>query len=133
MPKKAGFTFFFFFWMAAISVLSLAPMDDIDLGGPEIPFMDKWVHMGFYLIAMVLGALFAWERFRHGIRKKTALLWMAAALVIYGMIIEVLQGSMGMDRSAEWGDLAANILGIGLGGWLAAVLFRKRESLNWPD
>ena len=61
------------------------------------------------------------------------MLWMGAALAVYGMIIELLQDRMGLDRSAEWTDLAANVIGISLGGWLAWVLIGKQESLNWPD
>lgn len=108
-------------------------MDNFDLGGPEIPYMDKWVHMGFYLIAMLLGVFFLWERYRHRMKKKPSIIWAGVGLLIYGMIIELLQERMGMDRSAELADLAANIVGIGLGGWLASVLLRKQESLNWPD
>lgn len=119
--------------MVLLSLLSLLPMDDLDLGGPEIPYLDKWVHMGFYFIAMLLGSLFLWERFRNRWKKKPALLWMGGALVGYGMIIELLQGAMGLDRSAEWMDLLANVVGIGLGGWLAWVLISREESLNWPD
>ena len=55
MPKSGLFSFLFFFWMALLSLLSLMPMDDLDLGGPQIPYMDKWVHMGFYFVAMLLG------------------------------------------------------------------------------
>ena len=123
----------FFFWMILLTVLSLMPMDDFDLGGPEIPYMDKWVHMGFYLIAMLLGVFFLWERYRHRMKKKPSMIWAGVGPLIYGMIIELLQERMGMDRSAELADLAANIVGIGLGGWLASVLLRKQESLNWPD
>lgn len=133
VAKSSLFSLLFFFWMALLSLLSLMPMDDLDLGGPEIPYMDKWVHLGFYFIAMLLGSFFLWEQFRHRWKKKPSMLWMGGALVIYGMIIELLQEGMGLDRSAEWTDLAANIVGISLGGWLAWVLLGKRESLNWPD
>jgi VanZ family protein len=119
--------------MILLTVLSLMPMDDFDLGGPEIPYMDKWIHMGFYFTAMLLGVFFLWERSRHRMKKKPSMIWMGAGLFIYGIIIELLQERMGMDRSAELADLAANTVGIGLGGWIASVLLRKQESLNWPD
>jgi VanZ family protein len=133
VPRRGLFAFLFFFWMALLSVLSLMPMDDLDLGGPEIHYMDKWVHMGFYFTAMLLGTFFLWERFRHRMKKRPAMLWMGIALALYGMIIELLQDRMGLDRSAELADLAANLVGISLGGWLVLVLMRRRESLNWPD
>jgi VanZ family protein len=133
VPRKVLFSFLFFFWMILLSVLSLMPMEDFDLGGPEIPYLDKWVHMGFYFTAMLLGVFFLWERFRHRMKKKPSMIWMGTGLLIYGIIIELLQERMGMDRSAELTDLAANIVGIGLGGWMASFLLRKQESLNWPD
>jgi len=133
VPKSGLFSFLFFFWMALLSLLSLMPMDDLDLGGPKIPHMDKWVHMGFYFVAMLLGSFFLWERFRQRFRKGPSMLWMGLALVVYGMIIELLQEGMGLDRSAEWTDLAANVVGICLGAWLVRVLTSKQESLNWPE
>lgn len=132
-PKRGFFTFLFFSWMVLLSLLSLIPMDDLDLGGPEIPFMDKWVHMGFYLIAMTLGSLFLWERFRHRFKRKPSMVRLGIVLVVYGMIIELLQEGMGLGRSAEWTDLASNVVGISLGSLLAWVLISKQESLNWPD
>jgi hypothetical protein len=133
VPKSGLFSFLFFFWMALLSLLSLMPMEGLDLGGPEIPYMDKWVHLCFYFIAMLLGSFFLWERFRNRWKKKPSILWMAAALAIYGMIIELLQEGMGLDRSGEWTDLLANLAGISLGGWLAWILTSTQESLNWPD
>ena len=133
VPKSGLFSFLFFLWMAVLSLLSLMPMDGLDLGGPEIPYMDKWVHMGFYFIAMLLGSFFLWERYHHRLKKKPSLLWMGIALTVYGMIIELLQEGMKLDRSAEWTDLAANVVGISLGGWFALVLMSKQESLNWPE
>ena len=125
VPKSGLFSFLFFFWMALLSLLSLMPMDDLDLGGPHIPYMDKWVHLGFYFVAMLLGSFFLWERFRQRFRKGPSMLWMGVALVVYGMIIELLQEGMGLDRSAEWTDLAANVVGICLGAWLVRVLTRQ--------
>lgn len=133
VPKSGLFSFLFIFWMALLSLLSLMPMDDLDLGGPQIPYMDKWVHMGFYFVAMLLGSFFLWERFRHRLRKGPSMRWMGVALAVYGMIIELLQEGMGLDRSAEWTDLAANVVGICLGAWLVWVLTSKQESLNWPE
>jgi len=90
-------------------------------------------HLGFYLIAMLLGSLFAWERFRNYRERRPSIVGVGVLLVIYGMIIEVLQGTGGNERSAEWGDLLANILGIGIGGWISLLVFRKVRALNWPD
>lgn len=131
--SNALFTISFFFWIALLTLLSLISMEDMEIRGPEVPYLDKVLHMGFYLTAMVLGSLFLWERFRWRLKMGPSLLWMGAALAAYGMVIEVLQGMGGNARSAEWGDLAANILGIGLGGLFSRIVFRKVTALNWPD
>lgn len=119
--------------MVLVGILSLMPLDDIDLGGPDIPYFDKWVHMSFYLLGMVLGSLFLRERYRNKIKRFPSLIWMGALLFFYGMIIEAFQGMSGFNRNAEWWDLAANGLGILLGGVFAVFLFRKKQSLKWRD
>ena len=119
--------------MALLSILSLVSMEDIDIKTPEIPYLDKVLHMVFYLVAMVLGSLYIWERYRKHRKRRQSLLWMGLALLTYGMIIEVLQGAGGNARSAEWGDLAANAGGIGFGGLISLLLFRKVNALNWRD
>ena len=133
MRSNGLFSISFFLWMALLSILSLVSMDDIDIQAPQIPYLDKMLHMGFYFVAMVLGSLFLWERFRRRRKSGPSLLWMALGLLIYGMIIEVLQGAGGNARTAELGDLAANAAGIGLAGLISSRIFKKANALNWPD
>ena len=133
MRSNGLFSILFLLWMALLTVLSLVSMKNMEIRGPEIPFADKVAHMGFYLVAMLLGSLFLWERFGGKREKKPALFRMGLFLLVYGMVIEVLQWLGGNDRSAEWGDLLANLLGIGFGGWISLLIFRKVTALNWPD
>jgi uncharacterized membrane protein len=123
--SKKLFSFLFFSWITLLTVLSLIPADNLDMDGPDIPFLDKWIHLGFYLIAMVLGVLFLWERFRPRAIKRSSFYWLGLGLAVYGMIIEVLQGIGGQQRSAELWDLAANIVGIGLGAFISLLILRK--------
>ena len=116
--------------MVLLTILSLMPAENLDMDGPDIPYLDKWAHMGFYGIAMVLGVLFLWELKRPLILRKSALFRLAISLAVYGMIIEVLQGIGGQQRSAEWWDLAANTLGICLGGWFSLLILKKAGSLK---
>ena len=124
MPNRL-FGFLFPTWLVLLTVLSLMPADDLDLDGPDIPYLDKWAHFGFYGVAAVLGALYLWERKRPDPVPGKSLLFLGIALAVYGMIIEVLQGIGGQDRSAEWLDLGANILGIVSGAWISRLLLRK--------
>ena len=141
MPGRTGnslgadalYNLLFYAWMALISYLSLTSMEDLDLGGPDIPYFDKVAHFGIYATTMVLGALYIRERFRARVRMGSSLRWMALALLLYGTVVEVLQAVGGQDRSAEWGDMAANAAGIGIGWWFSMWLFRRWKALNWAD
>ena len=133
MPRKGFFALFFFLWALAVGLLSLLPLDGMGLEGPEIPFLDKWVHLGFYLSGMVSGSLFLWERYREKRRPFPSLLRLAAVLFFYGMVIEVLQGAMGFSRSTDGWDLLANTAGIFLGGVIMAFMFRRSRTLNWGE
>ncbi len=119
--------------MGTLTILSLLPSDQLEVKTPPIPHLDKWAHFSFYTIAMTLGALFLRARCRQKKKMNFALPAMAVALVFYGMVIEVLQGISDTDRSAEWGDVWANILGIVFGAGISVLLFRKVRAFNWGD
>ncbi|MDM9630430.1 VanZ family protein [Robiginitalea sp. M39] len=123
----------FLFWMIMLTVLCLLPSDNLSVKTPPIPYLDKWVHFTFYAVAMTLGALFMRERMQFRLRRGKALLFMGAGLIIYGMIIEVLQGISEQGRSAEWWDIGANILGIAFGAGLSLLLFRNVSVFYWED
>ncbi len=133
MAENKWWTLLFFLWMGTLTTLSLLPSDQLGVKTPPIPHLDKWAHFGFYTIAMTLGALFLRERQYPKGSMKSALTTMAVTLIIYGMIIEVLQGITALDRSAEWWDMGANMLGVGFGTGLSLLLFRRVKAFNWRD
>ena len=133
MARDNRYSFLFFTWMATLTALSLLPSDSMDIRVPPVPHLDKWAHFIFYAVAMTLGTLFLRERFRKGSRAGTALMTMGGALLVYGMVIEVLQSTGDGGRSAEWWDIGANILGIGCGAVLSLLLIRKVQAFNWGD
>lgn len=92
--------------LALITALSLLP-----LRGPQIdiPNSDKLNHLLAYIVLMLYFGQLAGAGWRRRLR-------VAAALIAYGAAIEILQ-SMLPPRSAEWADLAADVVGIGI-GWL---------------
>ncbi len=71
---------------------------------------DKIFHFGAYF-AMTL----IWN-FYYYIRKKSAEkkpnLWICFAIIIFGIIVELLQRDMTTYRSFEWLDVVANSLGV---------------------
>ena len=92
--------------LALITALSLLP-----LRGPQIdlPSSDKLNHALAYIVLMLyFGQLVGNQPRRR--------LWVATALIGYGAAIECLQSVM-PPRTAEWADLAADLVGIAI-GWL---------------
>ena len=102
-------------WAAALMLLSLLP-----LSGMPSPFVnsDKLQHGVAYVVltGLLAGALTA----HRGVSTRP---WLHAGLgaFLYGLLLEVLQGLMQLGRTAEWGDLLAN----GLGVLCACVVFRR--------
>lgn len=92
--------------LAAITALSLLPIRGPDM---DLPNSDKLNHVFAYVVLM----LYFGQLVGGGIRRR---LGVVAALIGYGALIEGLQSVM-PPRSAEWADLAADVVGIGI-GWL---------------
>lgn len=92
--------------LALITALSLLP-----LRGPQIdlPNSDKLNHAFAYIVLM----LYFGQLVGTGLRQRV---WVVAALISYGAAIECLQSVL-PPRSAEWADLVADMVGIGI-GWL---------------
>lgn len=97
-----------------VSGLSLTPVpiEPLHLG-----WWDKLNHACAFA-ALTLAAAFALPRWRD----QPALIF--GALLAFGALIEVAQ-SFTATRSAEWGDLLADVMGMAAGG-LAAMLVTRR-------
>ena len=110
-PGASAWRFIFFPAVIAVLVLSLLPSSSLpSMGG----LSDKVQHAFAYLMLGVLG-LVAWPR-----RAGTVLL----ALLAFGAVVEVLQGLSG-SRSAEWGDLLADAIGLAVVG----LVYTQRRRL----
>lgn len=98
--------------LAVITYLSLA-QDPVHTQGLRLfEGADKVVHGCMYLALVVVGSydLYRVGRFSVG----GSLGWMVAA-VVWGGVMELLQGAMGLGRSADWLDFAANSCGAVVG------------------
>ena len=87
----------------------------------------------FYFTASALGCMFFRELSRGKIRKKKVFWITPVLLMIYGIIIEVVQGSFTSYRSAELLDVLANTLGAVLGTLFILALFSERSQLKWEN
>jgi VanZ family protein len=101
----------FISWMVAITVLSLVSIDEGTSLGIEIPHFDKFVHFTFYFVAGILGMLFGLTLRKDFTGNFYVVLKFLLGLIGYGIIIEVLQGSLTTYRSAEGLDILANSAG----------------------
>lgn len=102
------------FWLCALAVMVLSLLP------PSTPLpttgWDKTNHLLAFSVLAVLG-LRAWPARRWRV---------LVGLVVYGALIEVLQGMSG-DREPSWLDLLADTIGIALGLGVEAALARI-----WP-
>lgn len=98
--------------LAVITYLSLA-QDPVHTQGLHLfEGADKVVHGCMYLALVVVGS---YDLYRVGhFSVGGSLGWMVAA-VVWGGVMELLQGAMGLGRSADWLDFAANSCGAVVG------------------
>tara|TARA_R110000850_G_scaffold199977_1_gene326136 strand:- start:27173 stop:27586 length:414 start_codon:yes stop_codon:yes gene_type:complete len=106
----------------AITVGSLMRSEEIPKIGFEIS--DKVIHFIAYGFLLVFWFLFALTTFRNT-RYIKNLLTAALFSLVYGIIIEVLQGVMVLSRQADFQDVIANFAGITF-AFLILVLLRNK-------
>ncbi len=117
-------------WMVFVTFSSLYSFSGSDLPSFDIPFMDKIVHFTFYFVGFILGSLYLMELKggRKDILKKIKLL--AISLIIFGMVIEVIQGTMTVDRSGDIYDAMANSAGVAIGFIAILSIFYGQRGLK---
>lgn len=113
MPKHVFFGVAFYAILAFITVMSLIEVE-FNIPDLKISFIDKVIHTGAYAVLMLTGGLY----YLNGKDKKTQnkrLLILAFMLVGYGILIEVLQKVLPVNRWWELWDVVANTAGVLLG------------------
>lgn len=114
--------------IAFIWTLCLIPIPETPLS--HVRLIDKWTHFAFYgfLCTMI------WAEYGHShtaIDKRKTLLWIVAAPIAMGGLIEIAQAyCTGGNRSGEWLDWAADSVGVAIGqliGIPLALMLSKRN------
>jgi VanZ family protein len=104
---------------------------------PELRYRRLWFFVGLILAAFIafvcllpgkdLPDIHLWDKLEHGVAfaalalwfgcvvVRRDILWLGIGLVVFGGLIEILQGWMGLGRDADVRDLLADALGITLG------------------
>jgi VanZ family protein len=106
-------------WLILTTVLCLLPGKDM----PEIDILnfDKAAH--FFVFGLLC---FLWLRFLLSLKfthqsKRSKVLFIALAIILYGGLMEVLQGVFYEDRTADVFDFIANSLGVITAGVISVM------------
>ncbi len=91
------------------------------------------MHFFFYFVAAILGSLLIRERTKGQLSKSRSAILATLAVIVYGIIIEVLQSTFTQYRSGEIYDVFANSLGAFFGAGLIISLFSGKTPLKWKD
>lgn len=104
-------------YTSAITYFSLIVMDfKVSVAGFDPT--DKMLHAGAYLFLAFLWKLYFVFKKTDYKRYTANLWWVAFACFVFGLLIEVLQGTLTTYRTPDWWDILANTTGVTL-----AVLF----------
>ena len=91
----------------------------------KLPFKDKFVHFGFYLLFTILWFRFFDKKENHwNLNKK--LLFVFLLGFVYGVGIEICQGLFTKTRSADIYDVVANTIG-GITATMLLYFYKSRE------
>ena len=105
-----------------VTVLMLLPSS----GFPNIQIsnFDKLAHVGIYFLSFLL---WAFSFFNKAASLKKTIILVLILLLIYGMVIEVVQGQFIPDRTSDIWDIVANSVGLGI-GWVVFYILKP----IWP-
>ena len=106
-------------WALAILILCGIPGRDI----PHISFLellsfDKWVHCGIFFVLVLLTIRGFLLQTRFATLKNNAKAITLIICVMYGGMLEVMQGTLFEERSADIYDFVANSVGCMMGFFL---------------
>ncbi len=109
-----------------ITILSLIQLGKISLG--DFNPTDKMMHLGAYFgLGIVWFIYYIFKRPEDQFKKKH-FFNITILIILFGMLIEVLQGTITSYRQPDWADILANSIGVllALGFCLGFLKFFKR-------
>ena len=112
-------------WAILILILSIMPGRDL----PEVNIVqiDKLVHMSFYLILTVLLVRGFFKQYTFPFLKNHAINVVVLIGVLYGIIIEIIQGAFTADRHFDLWDAFANSIGVMIG----VIIFKSKVAAKF--
>jgi glycopeptide antibiotics resistance protein len=120
-------------WALLIMILCGIPGRDI----PHISFLeilsfDKWVHAGIFFVLTLLAVRGFRLQQKFEMLNTHALVIALSACIAYGGLLEVLQGTLFEERSADVYDFIANSFGCILAALVYPKISRWFPKLNFP-
>jgi VanZ family protein len=122
VPKKKILLFLLVLWLVFVTTLSLISLNSFSK--VQIKGGDKYVHFIFYFVLTGLLILNLMSKFNF----RKAVFISAISSVIYGIIIEVLQGVVTAYREPEILDILFNSLGC---IFAAFLMIKNQKRLNF--
>lgn len=115
-----------FSWIIAVALLYAIPGGDL----PEVDVwdllsFDKIAHFGVFALLSLFLSVGLKRQMTFPSVKRRAIRIAALFSLIYGGILEALQGMLFEDRYSDWLDFAANTLGVLLGLVIFRLLYGK--------
>lgn len=110
-------------WTVIITYLSLATIDSSIGSAIKIPHKDKIVHFIFYFIFVFLWTI---SLSSSPYKSKVGIVILLIAIV-YGILMEVFQGLLTIDRSPDQYDVIANSSGA-IVGWFVAKKYLQNKN-----
>lgn len=93
-----------------ISVLSLIQLGKISIG--DFNPTDKMMHLGaYFILAFVWFFYYLFKKQDNSIKLKM-FFYISLVIVLFGILIEVLQGAVTEYRDPDWADILANSIGV---------------------
>jgi VanZ family protein len=117
---KKGLLLISILYTVVLTTLCLVRLDNMPNVG--VTFSDKIFHLLAYVVLT-----FLWINtilYKFELKKQSAILYGAIFCIIFGIVIEVLQGSLTSYRSSDFYDVVANTCGV-----LLTVLFLSIKKL----
>ncbi len=114
------------FWALFILVLYGLPGGDL----PSLDWMallsfDKLAHAVFFAVQVCTLIVAFRKQHTYDTLRKKAFVWAVGIGSLYGVVLEALQNLLFIDRTTDWMDLLANLIGCGLGVILFRVIYGK--------
>ena len=103
-------------WTIIVTILTLLPGKDL----PDVHIVnfDKFAHVGvFFLLSLLYSR---WKLYGKGLNVSLPVI--VVVIILYGGLIEILQGTFYTDRYADIYDFIANGVGAILGGIICPLL-----------